>query len=184
VFAAHDVDAHSSVASRSFAIKRPPIPARVKRGLVDEEEFMGWNGAWVLALAAAIAPTLVQKDEAVAIKQRLLGSWRLVTWEEHDSSGRVNHPLGRDAVGQITYTPDDRMSAQLMRQGPRRFASEDWRRATPDEKSWAWSDYFGYFGTYRIDLAQKAVIHHIEGAGFPTLSAPIRSGTFGSRASA
>ena len=39
----------------------------------------------------------------------------------------------------------------------------------PDEKSSAWSDYFGYFGTYRIDLPQKAVIHHIEGSWFPNL---------------
>jgi hypothetical protein len=130
---------------------------------------MGWQNALLLGIVAAIAPTLVQKDEAAAVKQRLLGSWRLVTWEEHDRSGRVNHPLGPNALGQITYTPDGRMSAQLMRPGSKRFANDDWRKATPDEKSSAWSNYFGYFGTYRIDLAQKAVIHRIEGSWFPNL---------------
>lgn len=112
---------------------------------------------------------MIASDEAAAVKQRLLGSWRLVTWEERDRSGRVHHPLGAAARGQITYTSDDHMSAQLMRPGSRRFASEDWRKATSDDKSSAWSDYFGYFGTYRIDLPQTAVIHHIEGSWFPNL---------------
>jgi hypothetical protein len=64
---------------------------------------------------------------------------------------------------------DGRMSAQLMRPGSNRFASEDWRKAAPLEKSIAWSDYFGYFGTFSIDLEKKAVVHHIQGSWFPNL---------------
>jgi hypothetical protein len=112
---------------------------------------------------------LAQRAQPDAIRQQLLGSWQLVSWEERDASGRVNHPLGSEAVGQISYTADGRMSAQLMRPGSNRFASEDWRKATPAEKSIAWSDYFGYFGSFSIDLENKAVVHHIEGSWFPNL---------------
>jgi hypothetical protein len=112
---------------------------------------------------------LAQHDDSAAIVASLLGSWRLVSWEERDNSGRISYPLGARAIGQIMYTSDGRMSAQLMRPDSPRFASEDWRRATPDEKSTAWGDYFGYFGTFSIDHHERSVIHHIEGSWFPNL---------------
>jgi hypothetical protein len=114
-------------------------------------------------------PLLAERDEANAIRERLLGSWSLVSWEERDQTGRVNYPLGPKATGQLIYTRDARMSAQLMRPGSRRFATDDWRQATTADKSSAWGDYFGYFGTFSIDVGNKAVVHHIEGSWFPNL---------------
>jgi hypothetical protein len=101
--------------------------------------------------------------------EMLLGSWSLVSWEEHQATGEVCYPLGPNAIGQLTYTQDGRMSAQLMRPGSPLFASEDWRQATTEDKSSAWGDYFGYFGTFSIDLGSKAVVHHIQGSWFPNL---------------
>lgn len=129
---------------------------------------MYWQSVLLVGTLISVVPTLIQSD-AATIKRQLLGSWRLISWEEHDGSGHVNHPLGPDAVGQIVYTPDGRMSAQLMRPASKSFASEDWRKATPQEKSGAWSNYFGYYGSYRIDLEKQAVVHHIEGSWFPNL---------------
>jgi hypothetical protein len=103
------------------------------------------------------------------IRQRLLGSWRLVSWQEHDASGAVSYPLGPDAVGQLSYDESGRVSAQLMRRNQPRFANEDWQRAAPAEKSAGWSCYFGYFGRYRFDERSRTVIHHIEGSWFPNL---------------
>jgi hypothetical protein len=128
-----------------------------------------WGSIVIFAAVMIGAPTLAKRAQSDAIRRQLLGSWRLISWEERDASGRVNHPLGPQAVGQISYTPDGRMSAQLMRPGSNRFASEDWRKATAPEKANAWLDYFGYFGTFSIDLEKKAVVHHIEGSWFPNL---------------
>jgi hypothetical protein len=33
----------------------------------------------------------------------------------------------------------------------------------------AWPNYVGYFGTFRIDVEDNAVIHEIEGGWFPNL---------------
>jgi hypothetical protein len=52
--------------------------------------------------------------------------------------------------------------AECRRRHQPRFADEDWRGATTEEKSAAWSSYFGYFGTYHIDEESHAVVHHIE----------------------
>jgi hypothetical protein len=109
------------------------------------------------------------------IRRRLIGTWRLARWEARDRNGSITFPLGEDAIGQVHYSEDGGMSAQLMRRNQPRFASDDWRRATEDEKAQAWSNYFGYFGTYTIDEQANVVAHHIEGSWFPNLVAGIES---------
>jgi hypothetical protein len=103
------------------------------------------------------------------VRVRLIGTWRLVRWEARDRHGPVTFPLGEDAIGQIHYSGDGRMSAQLMRRNQHRFASDDWRQATQNERAEAWSNYFGYFGTYTIDESASVVAHHVEGSWFPNL---------------
>ena len=105
----------------------------------------------------------------VEIVEKLVGAWTLVTWYETTASGEIHYPLGEDALGQIVYTADRHMSAQLVAQSQPRFQSEDWRQATQAETALAWKNYFGYFGTFHLDLGRQAVIHRIEGAWFPNL---------------
>jgi hypothetical protein len=103
------------------------------------------------------------------VLQRLIGTWRLVRCEQRDPDGAISYPLGEDAVGQIVYEAGGRMSAQLMKKDQARFADADLRNATSAEKSEAWNNYFGYFGTYSLDEREKTVTHHIEGSSFPNL---------------
>jgi hypothetical protein len=103
------------------------------------------------------------------IQHRLRGAWRLVSWEQVRDDETVAYPLGADAAGQLMYTAPDRVSAQLVRTQQAPFASDDWQRATAEEMRAAWPSYFGYFGTFSIDLEQGAVIHHIDGSWFPNL---------------
>jgi carbonic anhydrase/acetyltransferase-like protein (isoleucine patch superfamily) len=109
-------------------------------------------------------------DEAERIRARLLGAWRLVTWQSLHPDGTVSHPLGEDALGQLVYTGSGHVSAQLARADVPRFASDDWRRATPQETASAWPAYFGYFGTFSVDPEAGAVVHHIESGWFPNLA--------------
>jgi hypothetical protein len=106
---------------------------------------------------------------SIDTRERLLGSWRLLSWDIRSPTGEKNYPLGPDAVGQLSYGADGRMSAQLMRRNQPPFADDDWRKAATEEKSAAWSGYFGYFGTYSIDEEEHAVTHHVKGSWFPNL---------------
>jgi hypothetical protein len=99
----------------------------------------------------------------------LLGAWRLVSWYEVKADGEKVYPLGREAQGQIMYSDDGHVSAQLVRKDLAPFGSPDWREATEGERAAAWLDYFGYFGTFSIDEARQAVVHHVEGSWFPNL---------------
>ena len=56
----------------------------------------------------------------------LVGTWRLVSFEVRDAEGRVTYPLGRDAAGFITYTPDGHMAVPFGRTGRAHLAEGDW----------------------------------------------------------
>lgn len=107
------------------------------------------------------------RGSSAEIRSRLIGAWRLVSLHEERSDGETIAPV--EDQGQLIYTADGRMSAQLMQANRTRFAKGDWREATAEERVRAWLEYFGYYGAFSIDEKNKAVIHHVEGSSFPNL---------------
>jgi hypothetical protein len=103
------------------------------------------------------------------IAHTLIGAWRLVSWSEAKKDGSTEYPLGEHAIGQLIYSADGHVAAQLARKETERLRQKDWRVASQAESAQAWKNYFGYFGTFSIDTEQHAVIHHVEGSWFPNL---------------
>jgi hypothetical protein len=114
---------------------------------------------------AARAPTTRE-----SIARKLIGAWRLVSWSETKKDGTTDYPLGKDAIGQLIYSADGHVAAQLARNGMPPLRDEDWRSVSQPESAQAWKGYFGYFGTFSIDTGKQAVIHHVEGSWFPNLT--------------
>ena len=108
--------------------------------------------------------------DAQRLMERLVGAWTLLEWSEQRGDGAKSFPLGADAIGQIIYSADGHVAAQLARRNTRPFSSADWRQAQPDEAARAFKDYFGYFGTFTLDTASSSVIHHVQGSWFPNLN--------------
>lgn len=104
------------------------------------------------------------------VRARLLGAWHLASWQSTGEDGAVTYPWGREVTGLLVYDGSGRMSGQLVRTGQPRFASDDWRVASPDEMTRAWPAYFGYFGTFTIDAARGVITHHVESGWFPNLA--------------
>src|SRR4029453_16921374 len=86
--------------------------------------------------------------------------------------------VGVGGVGQVIYPADGRMSAQLVRAGRTLFASDDYRGAPTDIVVEAFQQYFGYFGSYKVDAGAGTVTHFIEGAWFPNLENTAQVRTF------
>ncbi|MBP0596045.1 lipocalin-like domain-containing protein [Paraburkholderia sp. LEh10] len=57
------------------------------------------------------------------IRDRIKGAWKLAEWYELRTDGSKVYPLGDDATGQILYTPDGHVAAQVSRRARQRFAS-------------------------------------------------------------
>jgi hypothetical protein len=106
---------------------------------------------------------------AEEVRTALIGAWRLLSLRSVRPDGTVEYPLGPDAIGQIVYTENGRMSAQLMRSGPVPFQAGDAQQATDEEKLTAYQAYTGYYGSFRIDAEAGAVIHEVEGSSFPNM---------------
>src|SRR3954464_818314 len=111
------------------------------------------------AAKASVAHPVAHNDIAHDIASKLIGAWRLVSWSETKKDGGTNYPLGKDAIGQLIYSADGHVAAQLARKGLPPLRDEDWRSASQPESAQAWKSYFGYFGTFSIDTSEKAVIH-------------------------
>ena len=116
-------------------------------------------------MIAATQKTLARQE----IARTLIGAWRLVSWSETKQDGTVEYPLGEDATGQLMYSADGHVAAQLARRHVDPLDSQDWRAVPEAQAAKAWKAYFGYFGTYSLDMERRAVVHHVEGSWFPNL---------------
>jgi hypothetical protein len=83
----------------------------------------------------------------VSIAQRLVGAWRLISFEVRRPDGGTRHPFGVDARGLLIYTANGYMAGQVMRPG----------RELAD----AAAGYIAYTGTYTANEAEHVVTHHV-----------------------
>jgi hypothetical protein len=86
------------------------------------------------------------------MKNRLIGTWALLSYESVSEDGTTRHPFG-GAAGRLAYDEHGNMAGQVMRPG---------RHGTDAP------GYIAYFGTYEVDAAGDTVIHHVEGALNPS----------------
>lgn len=89
---------------------------------------------------------------ASQLRERLVGAWRLVSYEIRPrDGGTITYPLGRDARGWILYTPDGYMSAQLMAAGRPPYADGDLQGGSVEERAAAAHGYIAYSGPFNVD---------------------------------
>jgi hypothetical protein len=67
----------------------------------------------------------------------LIGTWRLISWENRDLDGEIVYPLGEDAVGYIMYNEDGYMFVAIMRADRATFAVGDLLSGNMEEKAYA-----------------------------------------------
>ncbi|MCQ3935912.1 MAG: hypothetical protein DPW18_02575 [Chloroflexi bacterium] len=103
------------------------------------------------------------------MEPRIVGAWRLISFEFRREDGSVTHPFGREARGSFIYTESGRFSVQLMRVDRPRFAVSDQMRGTPEEMEASYKGSISYFGWYEVDTENGVIIHHVEGSIFPNM---------------
>jgi hypothetical protein len=99
------------------------------------------------------------KNPAAAI----VGTWKVVAYEDRTEGQPVKYQYGEKPRGQLTYDATGHMSIQLMKVPHPKIASGDEEKATPAEKAALYDAYAAYFGTYTVDAKRSVVIHHVEG---------------------
>lgn len=94
----------------------------------------------------------------------LVGTWELVEWTAQVGS-RVQRPFGGDVVGLLTYTPEGRMWATLMRRDREPVGASTLAGATASQRAAAAAGYLNYAGTY--EHSDDRVVHNVEVALMP-----------------
>ena len=105
-------------------------------------------------------------------RRNLTGVWELVSLQDHRPNGEILDWMGRNPTGTLVYSPDGRMSVQIMRDPRPPVAGSMWssdgrellRSASADEIREAYGGYYAYFGTWKIDERARTVTHHILGS--------------------
>ncbi len=95
----------------------------------------------------------------------LIGTWRLISWENRSVDGQISYPLGKDAAGYIMYHDDGYMFVAIMHPNRVNFASGDLLSGSNEEKAHAAGTYVSYCGRY--EFQESTVIHHVELSLFP-----------------
>ncbi len=93
----------------------------------------------------------------------LVGVWELESYTVTNSEGLARFPYGQAPVGQLIYTEDGRMSAQMMRADfdLGSFAGMDGETAIREA---GLSGFFAYWGSYSLDRDASTVTHHLAGS--------------------
>ena len=118
-------------------------------------------------LARALAVMLVALASPVRAAPpalpELVGTWKIVSYEDRAATGEPVYPYGRTPAGLLIYDATGHMAVQLMKTPPPDVASDDWDRFTVAEKVALFDGYVAYFGRYEVDPARKVVTHLPEG---------------------
>ena len=117
---------------------------------------------WTSGMAAGQA---TQPSE----RRKLIGVWELVSLHDHRPNGDVLDWMGKNPSGTLIYSPDGRMSVQIMRDPRPPVAASMWSSdgrvllpsASANEIRDAYSGYYAYFGTWDVDERAHTVTHHI-----------------------
>jgi hypothetical protein len=101
------------------------------------------------------------------VRNKIVGTWRLISYEIMDHHGHSRYPLGEESAGILVYDRQGNMTGQMMKAKRHRYASDDMRKGTSEEMASAIKSYLAYFGKYSIDENNQSVTHIVEGSLFP-----------------
>ncbi len=100
------------------------------------------------------------------IGERIIGTWKLVSWTYRDLSGNVVNFFGENPEGILMYDNKGYMNAQLMKLPRNKLNTPRLFEGTDEEVAEAYRSYAAYWGRYR-ETAPGEFTHYVEGSLLP-----------------
>jgi hypothetical protein len=120
-----------------------------------------------LAVSAPFSDAAAGQD---TLKERLVGTWTLVSWEEMLPDGTKVAALGdANSKGVLMFDAAGHVSFQIIAELPK-LASNDRKKTTPEENKALAQGVFSYFGTYSVSETHHSMTIHVEGSTFPNMN--------------
>jgi hypothetical protein len=109
------------------------------------------------------------KTPAGSMKDRFVGTWKLVSTEQRNAKGELlppAQPLG-SRVGFTIYDSAGYMGVAIMPSGRQKYAGA---QPTNEEAKAALTGYAAYFGTFSINEGEGFVTYHLQGSLSPNMA--------------
>lgn len=101
-----------------------------------------------------------------SLKDQLVGTWTLVSWEQTRPDGSKLHRFGTSPKGVHVLTADGRVYALFSRPDLPKIASNNPSTPTPEEAKGIVDGSIAYYGTYTVDEASKVISLKLEASAF------------------
>ena len=111
--------------------------------------------------------TLDPPGQKPSLKERLVGTWTLLSWEQKKSDGTKVECYGTSPKGIAFFDADGRYIISVMRSGRAKYASNALWQGTPEENKETADGTITYFGTYSVSEADSSIAIHVEGSSYP-----------------
>ena len=118
----------------------------------------------VTALGLAVLPSSAVGQ---SLKDQLVGTWTLVSWDQTNPDGSKFQRFGANPKGYNIFDASGRAFIMFARPDLPKIASSNPSTPTPDEAKAIVSGAISYFGTYAVNEADKSVVFRLEASSFP-----------------
>jgi len=118
----------------------------------------------VTALGLAVLPGSAVGE---SLKDQLVGTWTLVSWDQTNPDGSKLQRFGANPKGYNIFDASGRVFVMFARPDLPKIASSNPSTPTPDEAKAIVSGAISYFGTYTVNEADKSVVFRLEASSFP-----------------
>jgi lipocalin-like protein len=126
--------------------------------------FVGTWAATALGLSLQANGAFAQQQ---GLKEQLLGTWTVVSWEQKKSDGTRLQQFGTNPVGIAFFDAGGKYVITVMRSDRARYASNALWKGTAEENKATADGTQTYFGTYSVEESDRRLAIHIEGSSFP-----------------
>jgi hypothetical protein len=120
----------------------------------------------ITAFGLALLPASAV-SQPKSLKDQLLGTWTLVSWERTAPDGTKVHAFGTNPKGVNVFGADGHFVVFYTRADLPKLASNDRTKATPQEAKALMDGVIAYSGTYTVEEASKTIVLNIETTSFP-----------------
>ena len=139
-----------------------PFPPLRQTGVRGKSAAMRFLFPLLCVLLLAI-PAPLRADPPAAVSP-LVGTWRLLRYEDTPEGGTPVRAFGAQPIGQFVFTADGHAAISIMRNPPDPAAATT--DIDPDACLPAW--YCSYFGTWRPSADGGGWIVHVAGGNIPS----------------
>jgi len=127
--------------------------------------------ACTIAAFGSAMMTSEAHDQKQSLKEQLVGTWTLLSWEQKKGDGTKLERYGATPKGVAFFDDGGRYIITVMRSDRTNYASNALWLGTPDENKETADGTITYFGTYSMSEADSSIAIHVEGSSFPNWNA-------------